>query len=254
VLEGGFFYIIGVMSKFKLVRRLVGWLLLAASLFLLIASALPSGRQQQQISSNFEGSLVTAPGIESSQVTETRLLTIERPRFTRVGDADLIRLTFEVDPEQRITPTVETGGNPIDDRIIDIPDLYETHNLVLEARLDMAGMQVAPQDTISEPLRRGQTVTFYWSISPLQAGTYRGNLWVYLNLVPKGGGELLRTALVAHRLEIEARSVLGLPAGMARWAGAVGAVLGLVFSMPFMEEILRRIWRWLKSKRAPHPA
>jgi hypothetical protein len=70
---------------------------------------------------------------------------------------------------------------------------------------------------------------------------------VYLNLAPKGGGELERVALVAHRLEIEGRSVLGLPAWLARWGAAIGAVLGFLFSMPFFEDILRKVWQRLRT-------
>ncbi|HSV85879.1 MAG TPA: hypothetical protein VLH85_04850, partial [Levilinea sp.] len=188
------------MGKYRTIRRFFGYLLLATSLVLLAVALWPAARRQQQISSNFSGALVAVAGIESAQVTETRLLTIEYPHSLRVGDADLVHLSFEVDQEGRIPPTPQTGGTPLDDEIIEVTDLYDTHNLVLEARLDLAGMQIAPQASISEPLRRGQALTFYWSISPSQPGTYRGNLWVYLNLVPKGGGELERIALVANRL------------------------------------------------------
>ncbi|MEN4041794.1 MAG: hypothetical protein ROW39_05575 [Anaerolineaceae bacterium] len=235
------------MDKIRPIRRLCGYLLLAASLALLAATFWPAGRQRQQVSSDFAGALEQAPGIENPQIAETRLLTIEWPQAIRKGDADLVRLSFEVDPEGRITPQVETGGTRDDDELIDIPDLYDTHNLVLEARLDLAGMQVAPHTSISEPLRRGQALTFYWSISPSQPGIYRGTLWVYLNLAPKGGGELERVALVAHRLEIEGRSVLGLPAWLARWGAAIGAVLGFLFSMPFFEDILRKVWQRLRT-------
>jgi hypothetical protein len=239
------------MRKFHPLRHGLGILVLAISLVLLVGSIWPARRQQQVISSSFEGQLVSGPGVENAEMKEKRLVTIEWPRFVRVGDADLVRLTFEVDPEGTITPTAEVGGRPVDDEIIEVPDLYDTHNLVLETRLDLAGILVAPQATISEPLRRGQTLTFYWSISPTQAGTYRGNLWAYINLVPKSGGEIDRRAILAYRMEIEARSVLGLPASIARWGGAAGAVLGLIFSMPFIEDILRRAWQRLKGLRKP---
>ncbi|HSV86715.1 MAG TPA: hypothetical protein VLH85_09065, partial [Levilinea sp.] len=49
------------------------------------------------------------------------------------------------------------------------------------------------------------------------------------------------------------RSVLGLPAWMARWSGAVGAVLGLLFSMPFFEDILRMVWQRLRKPRRQQP-
>jgi hypothetical protein len=229
-------------------RKWIGLLLFIIALIVLVISFWPAGQQRQEIRSSFTGSLGAQPGSETPGLQERRLLTIEAPRFIRVGDADQVRLTFEVDSEGNLKPSPEVDGIPGVGEIIDIPDLYDTHNLVLEVRLDLAGMQVAPQAAISEPVRRGQALTFYWSLSPNQVGMYRGSLWVYLNLVPKGGGEIDRRALVAHRLDIEARSVLGLPANIARWGGAAGMLLGLVFSMPFIEDLLRKVWQWLRKK------
>jgi hypothetical protein len=224
------------MSKSHRIRIWIGFILLAIAVLILIWSFWPTARFEQQITSSFGGSLAGLPGAESAGFMETRLLTIDSPRSVRVGDSDLIKMTFAVAPE-------------VNQESYTIPDLYDTHNLVLEARLDLAGMQVAPGAAISEPLRRGQTITFFWSISPIQAGHYRGNLWVYLNLVPKGGGEIDRRALVAHRMDIQGLSILGLPAGIARWGGAAAALLGLVFSIPFLEDILKRIWMSIRKNR-----
>jgi hypothetical protein len=231
------FCIIEVMSKSRRIRIWIGFILLALALLILTWSFWPTARMQQQITSSFGDSLSGLPGAESAGLIETRLLTIDSPRSVRVGDSDLVRMTFAVAP----------GSD--DQNTYTIPNLYDTHNLVLEARLDVAGMQVAPGAGISEPMRRGQTITFYWSISPIQAGHYRGNLWVYLNIVPKLGGEIDRRALVAHRMDIQGLSVFGLPADIARWGGAAAGLLGLVFSIPFLEDILKRIWKSVRKNR-----
>jgi hypothetical protein len=229
------------MKKIYPLRLWFGILLLFFSLLLLSSSVWPLERVQHVIPSTLANSLAASPETEAPGSTETRLLTIEWPRRVRVGDSDMVQLSFSVDPDGQLR-------DPNSGQIIEIPNLYDTHNLVLEVRLDIAGLQVAPQATISEPLRAGQSLIFYWSISPIQAGTYRGNLWVYLNIVPKGGGEIDRRALVAYRMEIEGRSVLGLPASTARWGGAAGTALGLVFSLPFLEEMLRRSWNRIRKK------
>jgi hypothetical protein len=229
------------MKKKYPLRLWFGIFLLFLSLLLLTGSVWPVKRVQHVITSTLANSLATSSETEAAGSTETRLLTIEWPRQVRVGDSDLVRLSFSVDPEGQLR-------DPNSGQIIEIPNLYDSHNIVLEVRLDIAGLQVAPQATISEPLRAGQSLNFYWSISPVQAGTYRGNLWVYLNIVPKGGGEIDRRALVAYRMEIEGRSVLGLPASAARWGGAAGTVLGLVFSLPFLEDMLRRSYNNIRKK------
>jgi hypothetical protein len=226
----------------------LGLMILLLSLIFLAAAYWPVQREQQVIISTIGNSLISAPETEDVEWPETRLLTIEWPRAVRVGDAELIQLTFKLDPTVGVPSEPETDASQNDDQIIVVPDLYRSHNLVLESRLDMAGMQVSPQAAISETLRPGQDLDFYWSISPTQVGTIRGNLWVYLNIVPKGGGEIDRRALVAYRMEIEARSVLGFPANIARWGGAAGTLLGLAFSAPFLEDILRRSWRKIRKK------
>jgi hypothetical protein len=237
------------MKKIHPLRIWFGLFILFLSLALLAVSLWPVARGKHILINTLVDSQGTAPSAEAGVSMETRRLTIQWPRFVRVGDADLVHLTFAVDQDGNLTPVVGAGTGSIGEQSIEIPSLYESHNLVLEVRLDMAGLQVAPQATISEPVRPGQALNFSWSISPVQAGNYRGNLWVYLNIVPKGGGDIDRRALVAYRMDIEARSVLGLPANIARWGGAVGSVLGLVFSLPFLDEFLRKIMRRIGRNR-----
>jgi hypothetical protein len=228
------------MKNIHPLRMWIGICILFLSLALLTVSLWPVARAKHVLTNTLIDSPSTAPSAEASGSAEIRRLTIQWPKMVRVGDADLVHLTYAVDQNGNLSPVAGAGKSPIGEQIIEIPYLYESNNLVLEVRLDMAGLQVTPQATISEPLRPGQTLSFSWSISPVQASVYRGNLWVYLNIVPKGGGDIDRRALVAYRMEIEARSILGLPVNVARWGGAAGSVLGLVLCLPFLEEFLRK--------------
>ena len=74
----------------------------------------------------------------------------------RTGDSTRIRLQLEVDDRGNIVPTAVVEGNVVTGEVVEIPNLYETHNVIAEARLDMAGMEVQPPGTISEPLTQGQ--------------------------------------------------------------------------------------------------
>jgi hypothetical protein len=123
--------------------------------------------------------------------------------------------------------------------VIELPDLYETHNVTAEARLDMAGMEVRPPGSILEPLKRGQSVTFYWSIRPPETGVYRGTVWLHLNFADKSTGEASRIAVSAQIIEIEAVDFFGLPLNVARTSGVVGSVVGGVLGFPFLENILK---------------
>ena len=181
-------------------------------------------------------------------IPESRRLTLEFPPVMRTGDSTRIRLQLEVDDRGDITPTAVVEGNVVTGEVVEIPNLYETHNVIAEARLDMAGMEVQPAGTISEPLLPGQSVTFYWSVRPAGAGNYEGTIWLHLRLVPRGGGEESRIPVSVQFLEIEARSFLGfLNGGAARGIGALGSVLGSILGLPFFDDFLK--WLWGKRKQ-----
>jgi hypothetical protein len=130
---------------------------------------------------------------------------------------------------------------------IEIPDLYESHNVTAEARLDLAGMEVSPTDSIFEPLSRGQSATFFWSIHPQEVGKYRGTVWLHLNFTDKSTGEQSRIAVSAQLVEIEAVDFFGLSVNVARTSGVVGSIVGGVVGFPFIEDILKFIFKRRKK-------
>jgi hypothetical protein len=170
---------------------------------------------------------------------ERRRLTLEFPPQIRAGDSDIVRLTLELDDLGAITPTAEIGGNVVTGEVIEIQNLYETHHVIAEARFDIAGMEISPPDLSSQPLAQGQSVTFYWSIHPPEAGVYRGTLWLYLRFVDKQNGEESQKAVSAQLVEIEAVNLLGLSGNFARTTGVIGSVVGTVIGFPFLEDILK---------------
>lgn len=182
-------------------------------------------------------------------IPETRRLTLEFPSKMRAGvEADIVRLTLEVDELGNITPTAEIEGNIVVGETIEIPDLYETHNVTAEARLDLAGMQVQPADAIYEPLKRGQSATFYWSIRPQETGTYRGTVWLHLNFADKSTGEQSRIAVSAQIVEIEAVDFFGLSVNLVRTSGVIGSLVGGVVGFPFIEDIIKFLFKRKKKE------
>jgi len=156
-------------------------------------------------------------------------------------------LTLKVDEQGNITPTVQLDGNPTIGETIKIPDLYETHNVTAEAQLDMVGMQVKPAGAIYEPLKRGQSATFYWSIRAQEPGTYQGTVWLHLNFADKSTGEQSRIAVSAQIIEIEAVDFFGLPVNLVRVLGALGVIIGCIIGFPFIEDILRLLFKRRKK-------
>ncbi|RME88785.1 MAG: hypothetical protein D6770_06200 [Anaerolineae bacterium] len=182
-------------------------------------------------------------------IPERRRLTLEWPPTLRVGDADVIRLTLEVDEMGDITPTAEIEGHQVRGETVVLPNLYETHKVIAEARLDMAGAQVKPEGVIGEALLPGQAVTFYWSVRLPQAGRYRGTVWLHLRFIPKEGGEELRRAVTAQFVEIEAVTLFGLTGNAARLVGALGSAIGSVLGFPFFGDVFRWLWKRRKARR-----
>ena len=172
-------------------------------------------------------------------IPEQRRLTLEFPPQIRAGDSDVISLKLEVDSLGNLTPTAEVAGNVITGATVQIPNLYETHTVTAEARLDLAGVEVRPSEMTSQPLLPGQSVTFYWSVRPTETGVYRGTAWLFLKFVDKVSAAESERALSAQRVEIEAVNFLGLSANLARTAGALGSVVGGVIGFPFFADVAR---------------
>jgi len=179
----------------------------------------------------------------SPSISEMRMLTLEFPTMIRAGDSDVVRLALEIDDSGSLTPMVEVDGNISEGKAINVPNLYETHNILAEARLDIAGMDVRPSGTVSEVLLPGQRVIFYWSVLPVEVGRYKGTVWFYLHFIPKTSGEESRMALSAQPIEIEATSFFGLRANSARWLGFSGAFISALLGFPFLETMLKVIWK-----------
>jgi hypothetical protein len=178
-----------------------------------------------------------------------RRLTLEYPPKMKAGvESDVIRLTLEVDEQGNINPTAQVEGNVITGETIQIPNLYETHMVTAEARIDMAGMDVQPAGAIYEPMTPGQTVKFFWSIRPQETGLYRGTVWLHLVFVDRISGEESRMAVSAQIVEIEAVDFFGFSVNVARTSGVVGSVIGGIVGFPFLEDIVKFLFKRRRKK------
>ncbi len=190
----------------------------------------------------------TQAPVVAPAIPESRRLTLEYPSHIRMGDSDVVRLTLEVDMRGNITPTAQFAGNTVTGTTVQVPNLYETHSVIAEARLDLAGMEIRPGDVISEPLLPGQSVTFYWSVRPEGQGTYRGTAWLFLRFIDKATKEESRIPLSAQTVEISTADLFGMSGGLARTAGSVGSAIGAVLGFPFVSDVLK--WLWRRARRS----
>ena len=189
----------------------------------------------------------TQPAVQPT-IPEMRHLTLEYPPKMKAGaESDVIRLTLEVDEQGNITPTAQVEGNTVTGETIQIPNLYETHMVTAEARIDMAGMDVQPSGAIFEPMTPGQSVKFFWSIRPQDTGVYRGTVWLHLVFVDRISGEESRMAVSAQIIEIEAVDFFGFSVNVARTSGVVGSIVGGIVGFPFLQDIIKFFYRRRKK-------
>lgn len=255
------------MLAFKFSRSILA-IILSAGLLLLAAcsaaatpgeseampgeAAAPSGGEPAAAEPTFMAEPTSVVVPEPTQVPaaqpailEPRLLTLEWPDKIKVGDSDVIRLALEADDAGNITPTAQIAGHQVQGQTVFIPDLYDTHNVMAEARLDMAGLEIKPTQDIAEPLRPGSPVYFSWSVKAANVGTYRGTVWLHLHFIPLDGGQDSRMVLSAQLLNIEAVNFLGLGGTPARILGGLGTLVGSVLGL---DNILSWLWRRIRRK------
>jgi hypothetical protein len=217
------------------VRPWAAGLLMIASLILLLFSSAPLPQQVHSILLSTEPLASSAgpatPPAQMTGLSKPLRLSMSWPQLLRLGDTGQVTLALDV--------AGEAATAPQPDEAVEAAGLFDTQSVVAEARLDLAGMQVEPFPTISEPMAPQRDLQLFWKIHPTVTGAYRGTLWLYLNLVPKGGGTVERKALVARPIEIQVLSVLGLPAAVVRWGSVVGIGLLAWLGMPLWTRLLR---------------
>jgi hypothetical protein len=182
-------------------------------------------------------------------ILEKRLILLKWPQKMREKDSAFIDLVIKMDPQGKLTATGSAAGQPAENIPLNIPDLYATHNIVAVARLDLAGVE-AFREEIQEPLLPGRETAFRWSIRASEVGTYRGVVWLHLDLVPKNGGPYERVLILARPIEIETVTVFGLAGNLARGLGIVGLFLSSILGYPFIQDGLKS---WIKKRGSPRP-
>ena len=185
---------------------------------------------------------------------EQRLLSVEWPRRLREGDSDWVRLRLEVDQRGTITPTVTVEGHDIAGQPVHIPDLYATHHIYLQARLDAVGLSLEPEGLVQAPLQPGQVVEVYWTVRGDAPGRYQAVLTAHLNLVPKSTPGTARQLLLAHQLfQVEVVNFLGLSGFWVRLGGVFSALLGVLLQLPDLLELWERLRGRGARRTAPAP-
>jgi hypothetical protein len=236
------------------IRRLCLAFLLPASLTLVAWGSWPvrEGDIKQTLTRQ-EMSLSTPsaePGISSPAVPEERLLKLAWPATLRQGEESrFVLLTLGVAENGEVTPTLSAAGEGGVEEPLSIPNIYDTHNVMAEARLDIAGLAVAPDALVSVSLRPGETVEFRWNLRAAETGTYRGTVWLYLRYLPLDGGPESRDALKAIDIDIRVVNFLGIGGPAARMMGLLGVIACGLFGFSDLVSGIRWLRKRMKRKR-----
>jgi len=196
----------------------------------------------------------TAPPISTEipapRPPESRAIELDYPLSLRLGDSDVIRLALVIAPDGvYLTPTAEGDDHTSTGDPVQIPNLYDTHNLSAVARLDSVGLAIDRPGDWEQPLLPGENVIWRWTISATETGRQKANLIIHVRFVPKAGGDVLQKELWARTPTIQTVDVFGLPAAVAKGLGLVGSILGSILSFPFAEKFYS--WLWGKIRRGP---
>ncbi len=181
-------------------------------------------------------------------IKETRRLLLEWPPSMRKGDADLIRITLEMDESGEITPTVEIEGHESSGIAVTIPDLYDSHIVKVKPRLNLSGIAFSPADQTAKTLRRGENVSFYWSVHPDAEGDYLGAVSCQLSFIPKDGGQETTISLSEQIFEIHVKTLFGMDGQTVRIVGWVFSLLGAIFSFDDIIKFIKKAFSAKKTK------
>lgn len=220
----------------RLLRPALFLFFLALTLVFAFWASGPLPRRQQELSLRVVE--MSAP----QAVMQRWTVSLETPSRLRVGDAELIRL--HLSPAEPLQSSPSFPALPGD---VVLPALAETSALIAEARLDLAGVEVRPSETVSEPLLPGRALTFFWSVRATQPGEYHGVAWLHLRLISPEGER--RYALAAPEVRLQVVTLWGLSASAARWLSLLWAVITFFLGFPYLKELLFFLQRRLSTVR-----
>lgn len=183
-------------------------------------------------------------GVQSSNITEQRLIELEWPSSFAVGGSGAVRLTLKALPGGQIQVTPEIPNNAVLATPILINDRYDTHTARFTARLSAPAFNNVEATTpLSQDLNRGQQATWRWSLgSPGNSGQHVITLGLEVTWIPRpnmGGSQIGPIPIWGQALQVETNYVFGnITVPQASTAGTVLAAAGFLIQIPFLGEIL----------------
>ena len=166
----------------------------------------------------------TAPA--ALPAVEDRLVELEWPSAMRLGESDVIRLSF-MPSQEGYTVTAEFPEHQAVTRTVAVkrPPSYDVFAV---ARLDHTGFDLSPEEEQAQELPPAEPVIWRWSLTPRSTGQHRLAVSLKLRWAPQAGatGSQRESIVYSRALDIQVSSFLGLTPSQATTAGMAGVVLG----------------------------
>jgi len=227
------------MRAFR-IRDAFSIILLLAGLGLLLWGAWPKGREFRTFNLPVTPLPLDEPGGNlGTNILEKDLVEVhwEQPKRMIWGRLQTLVAAINLNElgEPSLTNNIAGAQKPGNAELAHILDRY---NLVAETRIDSVGYGLEPSGSMRQPIRPGQPIEFRWSLDPRKSGEYSGELWVYLNLVEKGGNGNDQVALLAFPFEIRVLSLFGLRYAYILGVGAFFVFLFILLNIEYIEKIV----------------
>lgn len=124
---------------------------------------------------------------EMQPVLLERENTIVIPEKLRAGQTGTVKFSFQANETAKAPPA--TGQSE--------------PSYLLEAHLEIPGMQVKPGDSILQPVNSSTDLVYSWEIQAEESGVYQATLWIYLLVPVNGNQQMDRRPVQALPFEID---------------------------------------------------
>jgi hypothetical protein len=142
---------------------------------------------------------------DNNSILESEQFSIFWPDKIRTGASDTIQILVDLDQDFLTIDNLALENDFQENLSLD--DYFVN----LEARVELAGIDIDPPGMMSKNILPGQKINFTWVIVGNFAGEYKGTIWLYLNLIPKQSSEnSIKETLIAKPIKISVRNLLGL--------------------------------------------
>lgn len=206
-------------------RHFIGFLLICGSFILGIWIYYPLDEQDQ---------ITDIPGIGQQRLVWTPVI--------RSGDIKDVKLEFSSDDQQHLIYSFINDQE--DDIEITKPIIVgTTHHVLIEARIEIPGLEILPNEEISQPFSQGENLNFIWQIVPKYSNHFSGDVWLYVHLLPLESEigtrrPVLIRGITIHSIDlfglnirvVKLVAIFGMGIAFILWSDMVGKIINKFFS------------------------